>query len=60
MPNLDYYKSLLDELDNLDTEVSKWEAQFLESLLSQVDNVGFTLSSRQEAILERMKEKYLA
>lgn len=53
----EYYQSLLDELDSLPGEVTTWEAAFIESLMEKGCS---KLSAKQKAIIDRMKEKYLA
>lgn len=57
--NIPYYLDLLEELDSLDTPVSDWEANFLESLLEKCEQNGFTISQKQKDVIDRMKEKYL-
>lgn len=57
--DLSYYIDLLEELDS-GIEVSNWEAKFLDSLLNKAYSEGFSLSDKQKAIIDVMKEKYLA
>jgi hypothetical protein len=51
----DYYRKL-ELIDQSGTEVSKWEANFLEHLLH--DRPGY-LSVKQKSVIDDMAEKYL-
>jgi hypothetical protein len=52
----DSYLQYVEALDAAPVEVSRWEAEFLESLLAQKPA---TFSPKQIAILERMVKQYL-
>jgi hypothetical protein len=47
----------LTSLDTMTRSVSAWEAEFLESVLRQMQQ-GRTLSPKQRAVITRMCEKY--
>jgi hypothetical protein len=48
-------QEVLTALDQMDQEVTEWEARFLESLLSQTS----PCTGKQRAVLVRMAEEYL-
>jgi hypothetical protein len=56
-----YYLSLLSELDAMSTQVNQWEAQFLENVLERAERYGeqIRLTDKQCDVIEQMKEKYL-
>jgi hypothetical protein len=51
--------NLLDDLDNCDKEVTEWEADFIDSLLKNTDDLFWAPPDSQAAVLIRMKEAYL-
>lgn len=51
---------LAEELDNMERDVTTWEADFLESILKRLREDGSELTPKQEYQLRRMEEKYLA
>jgi len=51
--------SLMDDLDDMDREVTDWEADFLDSLKRQSDRFTWRPSPRQAQALEKMRSKYL-
>jgi hypothetical protein len=52
----DYYLQYLEEIDELGVEVSRWEADFLESMLKQRPQ---RLSQKQQEIVRCMAKRYL-
>ena len=52
----DDYFQYLEEIDAGNHEVTKWEADFIESMLSKRPK---QLSERQKAVIQRMVEHYL-
>lgn len=54
-----YYLDILTEIDNLDHNVSDWEANFIDNILERAERNGFTLSIAQKGVIDKMKEKYL-
>jgi len=57
--NIEYYLDILTEIDNLDHSVSDWEANFINNILERAERDGFTLSTAQKGVIDRMKEKHL-
>lgn len=52
--------SMLDDLDNMDRQVTDWEADFLDSLLKCAENrPTWVPTERQATVLERMYRKYI-
>jgi hypothetical protein len=52
----DDYLQYIEEIDAGDHDVTKWEADFIESMLSKRPK---QLSERQKAVIQRMVEHYL-
>lgn len=52
----DYYIDILERIDEGVWEVTKWESNFIESILT---NPEVKLTSKQAEVIERMREKYL-
>jgi len=52
-----YYYNLLEEIDNNNIEVTKWEADFIDNLLF---NRPTNLTPKQIFIIDQMKERYLS
>jgi hypothetical protein len=52
----DDYLHYLEEIDAGNHEVTKWEADFIESMLSKRPQ---QLSERQKVVIRRMVERYL-
>ena len=50
------YLALAEQIDTCDHEVTTWEANFLDTLLTQRPTY---LSERQKAIIDRMATQYL-
>lgn len=48
----------LEALDASDVEVSNWEAGFVESIMSQLDNENPFLSVKQRRIVQNLVTKY--
>ena len=48
-------RCLLDDIDASEKEVTAWEANFIESILSQ----DRPLTPKQKAVIEKMAEEYL-
>lgn len=51
----EYYTMLIVQLDEGPFDITKWEADFLASLL---DSPGRRLTERQQAVLDDMATKY--
>lgn len=51
--------SIIDDLDQMDREVTDWEADFLDSLQKQSDRTTWLPSPKQAETLEKMRRKYL-
>ena len=53
---IDEYYEMVEEIDNLASNLTNWEINFLESLLSKP---GSTISSKQAAIIEELYQRYV-
>jgi hypothetical protein len=52
----EYYLQFLEEIDAGDHDVSEWEANFLNDMLTTRPRF---LSAKQQAIVQRMAKRYL-
>lgn len=51
--------SILDDVDNGSKEVTEWEADFIDSVMKQSDDLFWSPSSRQAEVIANLKAKYL-
>lgn len=49
------YRTILQEIDDMGAEVSEWEADFIESILSH----DRPLTPKQKDVIDRIRGKYL-
>jgi hypothetical protein len=52
----DYYLQYLEAIDEGDQEVTAWEAQFIEDMLTQRPQ---QISEKQQGVIRRMAARYL-
>ena len=60
-PESQRYLDILEEIDSRDHEVTKWEADFIVSVLRDAERKGssFIMSGPRKGVIDRMRDTYL-